>query len=241
LYIYNEKTMKKIIRLTESDLVRLVKIISEEMSKLTPENSLVGKTYNLEGKKICVIDKAYKLPQNGGFLVLPKEGCRKSGIVDGVSGYVYMSEINGGSMMSRFEWAGDNWVSEPSYNLGNVTISAPTQTTTTTPNTTQSTTVTTKSTTTKPNTTNTTQGTTTNTTQGTTTNTTQGTTTNTTQGTTTSQAKINTTNDRAYDYKLENGKYFFKGKQGTSAGTKYPNWIEATGTGLTNIKQYVKF
>jgi hypothetical protein len=217
--------MKKIIRLTESDLVRLVKIISEEMSKLTPENSLVGKTYNLEGKKICVIDKVYKLPQNGGFLVLPKEGCRKNGIVDGVSGYVYMSEINGGSVMSRFEWVGDNWVSEPSYNLGNVTISAPTQTTTTTPNTTQSTTVTTQSTTTKPNTTNTTQGTTTNT----------------TQGTTTSQAKINTTNDRAYDYKLENGKYFFKGKQGTSAGTKYPNWIEATGTGLTNIKQYVKF
>jgi cytoskeletal protein RodZ len=128
-----------------------------------------------------------------------------------------MSGINGGSVMSRFEWAGDNWVSEPSYNLGNVTISAPTQTTTTTPNTTQSTTVTTQSTTTKPNTTNT------------------------TQGTTTSQAKINTTNDRAYDYKLENGKYFFKGKQGTSAGTKYPNWIEATGTGLTNIKQYVKF
>ena len=54
-----------------------------------------------------------------------------------------------------------------------------------------------------------------------------------------SQAKINTTNDRAFDYKLENGKYFFKGKG--AYASKYPNWVEATGKGLEGIKANVKF
>jgi hypothetical protein len=54
-----------------------------------------------------------------------------------------------------------------------------------------------------------------------------------------SQAKINTTNDRAFDYKLENGKYFFKGKG--AYASKYPNWVEATGRGLEAIKANVKF
>ncbi len=52
-------------------------------------------------------------------------------------------------------------------------------------------------------------------------------------------AKINTTNDKSYDYKLENGKYYFKGKG--SLSKKYPNWIESTGKGLESIKQNVKF
>jgi hypothetical protein len=53
--------------------------------------------------------------------------------------------------------------------------------------------------------------------------------------------KTNTTNDKNYDYMLKDGKYYFKGKQGTTAGAKYPNWIEATGNGLTAIKTNVKF
>jgi hypothetical protein len=112
------------MKITLNELRSLIKkVISENMSNLTPENSLVGKTYNLDGKKICVIEKAYKLPQNlGGFLVLPKEGCRKNGIVDGVPGYVYMSEITGGSVMSGFEFKDGAWVYEPRYNQGNVTI-----------------------------------------------------------------------------------------------------------------------
>jgi hypothetical protein len=121
--LIKKKIMKKIVRLTESDLVRLVKrVLSEQMSKLTPENSMVGKTFKWDSKT-CVIEKAFKLPNDGGFLVLPKEGCRKNnGIVDGVPGYVYMSRINGGSLMTGFEWKGDNWVYEPSYSQANVNI-----------------------------------------------------------------------------------------------------------------------
>jgi hypothetical protein len=60
------------------------------------------------------------------------------------------------------------------------------------------------------------------------------------QATTTTE-KINTTHDKDYDYKLENNKYFFKGKQGRPSATKYPNWVEATGKGLESIKKNVKF
>ena len=59
--------------------------------------------------------------------------------------------------------------------------------------------------------------------------------------TSTPQEKINTTNDKSYDYKLSNGKYYFKGKPNTTAGTKYPNWVEAKGKGLESIKNMVKF
>lgn len=51
--------------------------------------------------------------------------------------------------------------------------------------------------------------------------------------------KINTTFDKNFDYKLSNGKYYFKGK-GTMS-TKYPNWVESTGKGLESIKTKVKF
>lgn len=53
------------------------------------------------------------------------------------------------------------------------------------------------------------------------------------------KAIINTTNDRAFDYKKEGEKYYFKGKGAYAA--KYPNWVEATGTGLAEIKRIVKF
>jgi len=53
------------------------------------------------------------------------------------------------------------------------------------------------------------------------------------------KAIINTTNDRAFDYKKEGEKYYFKGKGAYAA--KYPNWVEATGDGLSNIKSTVKF
>ena len=46
--------------------------------------------------------------------------------------------------------------------------------------------------------------------------------------------KINTTNDKSYDYKLSNGKYYYS--------TKGQNkWIEAKGKGLDSIKSKVKF
>jgi hypothetical protein len=53
--------------------------------------------------------------------------------------------------------------------------------------------------------------------------------------------KINTTNDKDYDYKFSNEKYYFKGKEGRPSATKYPNWVEATGKGLEAIKKNVKF
>lgn len=39
----------------------------------------------------------------------------------------------------------------------------------------------------------------------------------------------NNPNDKAYDYKMENGKYYFKGKEGTTnkKAQKYKNWYEA--------------
>ena len=47
-------------------------------------------------------------------------------------------------------------------------------------------------------------------------------------------AKFNTTNDRSYDYKLENGKYYY-----TAKGQN--KWIEAKGKGLESIKTKIKF
>ena len=48
------------------------------------------------------------------------------------------------------------------------------------------------------------------------------------------QEKINTTNDKTYDYKLSNGKYYYslKGQN---------KWVEAKGNGLNAIKTKVKF
>ena len=48
------------------------------------------------------------------------------------------------------------------------------------------------------------------------------------------QEKINTTNDKTYDYKLSNGKYYYslKGQN---------KWVEAKGNGLNSIKTKVKF
>lgn len=49
--------------------------------------------------------------------------------------------------------------------------------------------------------------------------------------TTTTPAPIIVTNhDRAYDYKLENGKYLFKGKDNTTYGRKYDKWQESKTT-----------
>jgi hypothetical protein len=46
-------------------------------------------------------------------------------------------------------------------------------------------------------------------------------------GTTPPTSVLITKNDKSYDYKLENGKYYFKGKAGSKFATKYPNWTEA--------------
>jgi len=49
---------------------------------------------------------------------------------------------------------------------------------------------------------------------------------------------INTDHDNAYDYKFENGKYYFKGKDNTEYGDKYPDWREAKADiSITNIKK----
>ena len=55
------------------------------------------------------------------------------------------------------------------------------------------------------------------------------------------QAKINTTHDKSYDYKFENGAYYFKGKLNTVAGKTYPDWVKATGNAVTSIQKNVKF
>jgi len=60
---------------------------------------------------------------------------------------------------------------------------------------------------------------------GTTSGTTSGATSS--SGTTPPTSVLITKNDKSYDYKLENGKYYFKGKAGGKFATKYPNWTEA--------------
>ncbi len=46
--------------------------------------------------------------------------------------------------------------------------------------------------------------------------------------------KINTTNDKSYDYKFSDGKYYYSKKNEN-------NWVEAKGKGLEAIKSKVKF
>jgi len=46
--------------------------------------------------------------------------------------------------------------------------------------------------------------------------------------------KVNTTNDRTYDYKFSNGKYYYSMKGQNK-------WIEAKGKGIESIKTKVKF
>jgi len=48
------------------------------------------------------------------------------------------------------------------------------------------------------------------------------------------QEKTNTTNDRSYDYKLSNGKYYYSLKNQNK-------WVEATGKTLESIKAKIKF
>jgi hypothetical protein len=48
-----------------------------------------------------------------------------------------------------------------------------------------------------------------------------------TSGTSAPTSVLITKNDNAYEYKMENGKYYFKGKAGTKFATKYPDWREA--------------
>lgn len=48
------------------------------------------------------------------------------------------------------------------------------------------------------------------------------------------EEKINTTNDKTYDYKLSNGKYYY-----TLKGQN--KWIEANGKSLESIKSKIKF
>ena len=51
---------------------------------------------------------------------------------------------------------------------------------------------------------------------------------------------IVTNNDNAYEYKLENGQYTFRGKPGTTYAQKYPNWVVSkTPKGAAAIKNVI--
>ena len=51
---------------------------------------------------------------------------------------------------------------------------------------------------------------------------------------------IVTDHDKAYDYKFENGKYYFKGKENTKYSEKYPDWKEAKSEiSINAIKQVI--
>jgi hypothetical protein len=51
---------------------------------------------------------------------------------------------------------------------------------------------------------------------------------------------IVTNNDNAYEYKLENGQYTFRGKPGTTYAKKYPNWVVSkTQEGANAIKNVI--
>jgi len=51
---------------------------------------------------------------------------------------------------------------------------------------------------------------------------------------------IVTNNDNAYEYKLENGQYSFRGKPGTTYANKYPNWVVSkTQNGADAIKNVI--
>jgi len=51
---------------------------------------------------------------------------------------------------------------------------------------------------------------------------------------------IVTNNDNAYEYKLENGQYTFRGKPGTTYANKYPNWVVSkTPKGVAAIKNVI--
>jgi hypothetical protein len=51
---------------------------------------------------------------------------------------------------------------------------------------------------------------------------------------------IVTNNDNAYEYKLENGQYTFRGKPGTTYAQKHPNWVASkTPKGTASIKSVI--
>ena len=120
--------MKRIIRLTESDLTRIVRRVLSEQT-LTPKSDMIGKTFKLNGK-MCKVEKALQLPNDGGVLILPDaaSGCRKNnGVVGDEVGYIYLG--SGNSVMSMFNWdmttnnwkdLGDGKLSEPRNPLGSI-------------------------------------------------------------------------------------------------------------------------
>lgn len=51
---------------------------------------------------------------------------------------------------------------------------------------------------------------------------------------------IVTNNDNAYEYKLENGQYTFRGKPGTKYSKNHPDWVVSkTPTGAASIKKVI--
>jgi hypothetical protein len=106
--------MKRIIRLTESDLTRIVRRVIKEQ---TTDKPTPGKKYTFEGKS-CTIEKVL-MDDSGYYLILHEAGCRKSGIVDGVKGYMLMNPDNG-SLQTRFEYDSKTkkYIQEPSFSLG---------------------------------------------------------------------------------------------------------------------------
>ena len=118
--------MKKIVRLTESDLVRLVKrVISEQLTQmgtgLKKRQDLIGKSFKKDGKENEIID-VYEITTPGikGFLI--KGSLGGSGMIDKQRGYLYLGDLKSDVMSGGFNWDTktnsftlDGEPAEPSY------------------------------------------------------------------------------------------------------------------------------
>jgi len=121
--------MKKIVRLTESDLIRLVKrVISEHSAQmgtgLKKRQDLIGKSFKKDGNISKIVD-AYEILEtdyNGGIIL--KGDIGGSGMIDGVRGFYYIDSEKGGALTSGFNWntKTNSFEIEPRYQHNNTSI-----------------------------------------------------------------------------------------------------------------------
>jgi secreted protein with Ig-like and vWFA domain len=102
--------MKRIVRLTEGDLVRLVKrVISENLAQmgtsLKKRQDLIGKSFKKDGNTSKIVD-AYEILEtdyNGGIIL--KGDIGGSGMIDSVRGFYYIDSEKGSALTSGFNWS----------------------------------------------------------------------------------------------------------------------------------------